>query len=531
MRRIRFRNCLAAAVIAGAVGFVASPSLAQVPQDLLELDGDLDNDNTFGTSFDWDDNLGAIPSVGLNFVNVDGIGGLQMTQGTKDNQDISDWVFKTVAKTSPPKDELLIARAAQVTDPNPGPTNEDFILYLAASRGQASGTTTFGFWVITGDVEIDPADGNSFSDDEHLEGDALIVVDVSGNRIAGVRIFEWQGGDGNAGSLVETFAAGEANCDAVGTVGTDYDADICGAVSDDGLFMEIGLNFSILFADRCIADLMATTRTSNSPSASVKNFTFNDFGTCSLSATKVCEIDGDGFNADFTAFTYKVSGMVNSDFGTLFDLQVYEDLTFDGPSADDVLIDELDMVGTTPVPWGPSFFESTTNAPSDEIYIIAAVSDGGQRTVVSDNAPATCPAVSASPSLSVDKFCRACLTVESNMIKVEVRSAGMVCNTDDIPLINVSVTDDHGTVAIGDDEIVSIGNLAVGQCKPYTTGPFQPATVNSLDPELATFMDEVTASAETTLGFPVADETASAMCKLCPPDGTNHGGIVCPALP
>ena len=69
---------------------------AQVPVGLLELDGNTADDAGV-TGFDWA-NANGQAVVGEFFNTPDPIGGLQMTQGTKDIHDVSQWVFKTVPK-------------------------------------------------------------------------------------------------------------------------------------------------------------------------------------------------------------------------------------------------------------------------------------------------------------------------------------------------------------------------------------------------------------------------------------------------
>ena len=246
----RWKLLFTAAVFAGAMAFIGtSPpvSAGEVPKDLLELDGNTVDDNLFVRgdskgSFDWDNANGQ--AVVVEFFNmtdnvggVDANAGLQMTQGTKDDLDISTWVFKEASNTTP-KDDLAEIWGAAVTDPDSG----DLILYFAAERAVASGTTTFGFWLFVEQVEIEltPLNGDSFSDDMHRVGDVLIVVDVRGNTIEGVRVFEWAGADGPAGFLDEIGMVGDANCDTVAQDADSFNVNICGAVSSDGLFIEIG---------------------------------------------------------------------------------------------------------------------------------------------------------------------------------------------------------------------------------------------------------------------------------------------------
>ena len=140
MTSCRLKILTTAAVFAGAVALTGSVAFAghgAVPKTLLELDGDLNFDNTAPSTYDWD-TAAVGTNVDLLVDEVDPVGGLQMTQGTKDIHNVGDWIFKTVAKVTP-KDDLR--RILKAFDVGPGP---DQVLFLAAQRGDATGTTTFG---------------------------------------------------------------------------------------------------------------------------------------------------------------------------------------------------------------------------------------------------------------------------------------------------------------------------------------------------------------------------------------------------
>lgn len=282
MSSCSWRILIGAAAFMVAVGLAAPPPAAAqgIPIDTFEMDGDT-ADGGGDPGADW----GPFPSPGqlslppflLNIELEDwpSPGGQQMTKGSKDTHDIDEWAFKTVTNTTP-KDDLQVVRATAINDPTEG-----VIVYFAAERlSVQGGTTSFGFWVFGGIVELNP----DFSDDMHVEGDGLIVVDVGGSEIEGVRVFQWR-----SGALTQILDAGAADCENFDMGGDYYENEVCGAVSDDGHFLEIAADIDDLFGDLCVSSAMATTRTANSPNASVKNFVvLDDYNLCDINVTKSC---------------------------------------------------------------------------------------------------------------------------------------------------------------------------------------------------------------------------------------------------
>jgi hypothetical protein len=553
---------VAAAVFAGALGIVALPALAVDDPNKFELDGDAAEGPAAGPDWQTINNAG-VPGGDCTFITSTGVivdpdGQTVFTGGRKDLQQISlpqaakgpNNIWAHTSQSVPDKDDLTNAYAAAFD------CSGELVIYFGADRIATDGNAFLAFWFFQENVQALP-DG-TFSG-RHQVDDFLVLVNFeNGGTVPDVGVFKWVGTGGDitdagVGTLQTVIAPGSAQC--TGSGGKD----VCAITNDASIplfwtytpkggmlndpappraFFEGGINIDQVLGanDLCIAAFMAESRASSSVTAALKDFVLDRFEVCGLNATKVCTAVGDGFNDDFTAFEYQIDGTVSSTRGTLFDVDVLEDVTMDGPTGDDVVIASFASVDTTPVFWGPITFETTTNAPTDQIYARAASSPGGDQTIISELAPATCPPVDASPDLSVTKVCRTCLTVESDMVKVTVLAEGQVCNEGDLPLTAVTVTDDRGTTDTADDETISLGSLGLGACVAYATTAHQPATVNSPDPSSANFTDEVTASATTSLGFPVADESIEAFCELCPcvPGGDCSGdvsGISCPPLP
>jgi hypothetical protein len=402
-----------------------------------------------------------------------------MTKGTKDIHDIGDWVFKETNNTTP-KDDLQLVQVTAILDATEGP-----IAYFAAQRlSVQGGTTSFGFWVFGTNVGIDlgpPVDGNSFSDDMHAGGDGLIVVDVGGSSIEGIRVFQWQ-----SGSLVQIQDAGAAECGDFDN-GTFYVTDVCGEVSGDGLFVEVAADLNDLFGDLCISAAMATTRTANTPNASVKNFVlFEEFDLCSIDVTKLCEVV-EILDVVTPSFKVVVDPVIvgnngSGAFGGNSTIDLVDDAGTSGVPGDDITLTNIPIAGKQSVCLDDSddivepialcttdatceaininyscggdggtggfqpgeflaisnaalMFTSSTNGPTNGIK--ATINDPDANTsAMATEVFVECTPIDISPMLYADKQCSTTLKVTSDMtVAVQLDYDGTFCNTGSLPLI------------------------------------------------------------------------------------------------
>jgi hypothetical protein len=445
-------------------------------------------------------------------------GGLQMTKGTKDIHDIDDWKFKQVSNTTP-KDDLQLVQVTAIADPTEGA-----IAYFAAERlSVQGGTTSFGFWVFGTNVDIDPADGNSFSDDMHAEGDGLIVVDVGGSSIVGIRVFRWV-----SGTLMQILDAGAAECSDFDFGGDFYENPVCGEVSDDGLFVEVAADLDDLFGNLCISAAMATTRTANTPNASVKNFVlFEEFDLCSIDVTKLCEVV-EILNVVTPSFKVVVDPVIvgntgAGEFGSNSTIDLVDDAGTSGVPGDDITVSNIPITGRpsvcldvsgdivdpivlctadatcTAVNAGYScggngggdgfqpgeflaisdaslMFTSGTNGPTNGI--VATINDPDANTsATAVEAFVACTPIDISPMLYADKQCSTILKITSDMtVAVQLDYDGTFCNTGSLPLI-VDVDDLTDSQTLFVDKTLDNGQLCLdnvdctaGECFGETPG-------------------------------------------------------------
>jgi hypothetical protein len=504
MKSCRWKLLLGAAALMGAVGLAAPPVWADIRIDTFEMDGNTADDG----DTDWDTEPPVPPFIiHTEIIDSPNPGGLQMTQGTKDIHDIGDWVFKTTNNTTP-KDDLQLVQVTAILDVTEGP-----IAYFGAERLSVNGgTTSFGFWVFGSNVDIDlgpPVDGDSFSDDAHTEGDGLIVVDVGGSAIEGIRVFQWQ-----SGALIQIADAGAAECSDFDMGGDFYETDVCGEVSDDGLFVEVAADLNDLFGNLCISAAMATTRTSNTPQASVKNFIlFEEFDLCSIDVTKVCEVV-EILNVVNPSFKVVVDPVIvgnngSGAFGGNSTIDLVDDAGTSGFLGDDISLTNIPIAGKQSVCLDTTdndaivepialctgdatctaisgdykcggdggtggfqpgeflaisnaalMFTSSTNGPTNGIK--ATINDPDANTsAMATEVFVDCAPIDISPMLYADKTCTTTLKVTSDTtVAVQLDYDGTFCNTGSLPLI-IDVDDLTASQTLFEDKTLANGELCL----------------------------------------------------------------------
>lgn len=333
-RRRRGAAWAALAAMAGAIGIWISPAEAVHDAGVFELDGNAVNEGLD----DWDnvchevtvtnDTDGLIPdqcttagdTSGATAVDWADDGSLNATiftgGGSKDPQDISDWLWKDGAGGLPDKDNLLHAFAARYSVPPDMDDSDgtlcpagDFpsceLLYFGSDRYDNSGDAQQGFWFLQDEVTTAgaPGGGGTGFDGAHLPGDILVISEFSnGGTTSSIKVWEWDPtctknaegcADNNLRILAEddtancaSAEAGDQFCGLVnsadGTVAPWSFTDKSGNDSYlQGEFFEAGLNLSSLgLADRCFATVVAESRASTSATATLKDFVIGTFGEC-----------------------------------------------------------------------------------------------------------------------------------------------------------------------------------------------------------------------------------------------------------
>jgi hypothetical protein len=243
--------------------------------------------------------------------------------GSKDPNDINQWAWKNGGGL-PDKDNLLHAFAARYA------AGGQQLLYFGSDRYDNSGDAVEGFWFFQDEVGTNP---NGTFNGVHRDGDLLVLSDFSnGGGTSTIAVYEWDapGGTNNTGCtaaanndpqpgqcgaanlrlLASSTAANCANPNlnnpptpAPGGTNDQF----CGIVNADtitmpwdftdksntpndgalnGEFFEGGVNLTALgLGDRCFSSFASETRSSTSPTATLKDFITGGFGSCTSGVT------------------------------------------------------------------------------------------------------------------------------------------------------------------------------------------------------------------------------------------------------
>ena len=201
---------------------------------------------------------------------------------TKDTEDVPNWTTVT-GSISPEKDDILHAYAATYVS-----ADNEQILYFGQDRApKPQGSTSMGFWFFQDDVAPDGSGGFT---GEHQVGDILVTSDMTnGGAVSVVNVFRW-----TESGLVLVASLTDADC------GDSPDPDIaCGIANSGGpidvpwdypedqipanIFFEGGINLSEVFGTGgipCFSSFLASTRTSPSETADLKDFVTGSINTC-----------------------------------------------------------------------------------------------------------------------------------------------------------------------------------------------------------------------------------------------------------
>src|SRR5262249_15615607 len=135
----------------------------------------------------------------------------------------------------------------------------------------------------------------------HADGDILLVSDFTvGGSTSTIKVFRWTGDDAT-GSLValnsgnpvggSTFAI--VNGAAIPTA-WPYTNKSKQSQPAAGEFLEEGINLSALGLQGCFSTFLAETRSSQSPTATLSDFTTGQFNTCMATLPNTATVQADG---------------------------------------------------------------------------------------------------------------------------------------------------------------------------------------------------------------------------------------------
>jgi hypothetical protein len=317
-RRRHWWLVLCVLVTAGAAATFIPGAMAVHDTGSFELDGNATN-NPAVPGDDWDNVCHQVTGSdcsttsdtnGATAVDWVSDGNLNSTiftgGGSKDPNDISQWAWNDNSGGLPAKDNLLHSFAARYN------TNAGVVLYFGSDRYDNSGDAQQGFWFFQNEISLNNA--NQTFNGVHKAGDLLVLSDFSnGGTTSTISVYEWdptctsgvnnpQPGQCGATNLRLLKTSDAANCASAGA-----NDQFCGIVNAgtitmpwsftdksgtpnngalNGEFYEGGVNLTALgLADKCFSSVGAETRSSTSPTATLKDFTLGTFGKCETTVT------------------------------------------------------------------------------------------------------------------------------------------------------------------------------------------------------------------------------------------------------
>ncbi|MDC7708639.1 hypothetical protein [Vogesella indigofera] len=351
-------NCLCRArpVILAALLAIGSPFAYAVHDDspapqLFELDantvdsGSGTTDDPAGTADDWEalSGSGTGHSRATSHIVAD-TDAKVFTGGSKDTKDINQWRYR--AGGSPPKADLTHAYTAAYGQ------GSDLIIYFGANRDSNNGTTTTGFWFFKNPVcaKPDGTFGGGDSNDvgnctnpnappvQHAQDDTLVVVNYdNGGKVGKIVVYRWNVNPGALEKIVESTnqlgSGGSIFCTDK-FINLDGD-DLCAITNKDttdipwaspvppGAFFEGGINVSKVIGGKpCFASFMATSRSSTTEVAEIKNFILHSFPVCGISLAKTCS-GTPAITSDGTMLKVQHTATIKAE-GDVFDVKIKE---------------------------------------------------------------------------------------------------------------------------------------------------------------------------------------------------------------
>jgi hypothetical protein len=515
------------------------------------------------------------------------------TQGSKDIQDPSSWHYS--GNPTPDKDTITNGYNAAYTRVNGSDT--DTLLIIGAERFSVNGDANIGIWFFQQDVH--PIPGGSTFTGNHVKNDVFMVSSFTGGGVTPtISVYIWDpactGADSGyksndppsstnlscAGKNMRYVSSFVSLCSDLQTGGSNVSSSAACAVTNQvpittnwpspakgggtqlpaQTFFTGGIDLTYVFqhilgvsSAPCFSSFLFDTRTSQSLTATVKDFLSGGFPECHVSVTKTYTCNG--FNADST-FNYSYTGTVTNDGGgTLFNVSVKDSPTDGSPvtySCGNLTKGQSKTFPSASCPQ-PS---GTTNAVTTTTHPATNVADASAQTSASGGTAITASTGSISstdakdqngnsvcnPQVGIDvsKTCVTGFQVSGSNVVVRVDYTGSVKNTGTLNLTSWQVTDkdDAGNTAGG--PFNSAASLAPGASICYTNNSAACPDLSSPQSGLSTtptgaanyfptgadafgltlgrisFTDTVTATGKASNGSNVGPATKSATCVICP---------------
>ena len=511
--------------------------------------------------------------------------------GDKDTQDIPLWDIVTQDDT--PKDDIEHSFAAAYRN-----SDGDLIVYFGDDRFAQAGDASHGFWFFKNEITANLDTGKFVG--EHADGDILVTTEfIQGGKKIRINLFRWETQPaGNDPNLEEVFSAeadvsGVGFCNvAQGTIPADV---VCGITNEGlvaspwpyesssaaadvfppGAFFEMGVNITAITGESCFLSFMASSRSSGSETATIKDFTRPaNFPLCAIEVGKACDgtpvVTPDGTHLE-TTFDVPITAT-----GALHNVTLAEvpqpALNTQGKTGESCRITAIEskagavpaftpdpltgftLNGTTPKEVYTSLtdtFATVTvkcvtqgrNPFIDKVAVTAKSSASLTTPDLFDDHETADPEETCdvgNPDVSVDKCCKSVLIDPDNFTPT-VCVAILLTNNKGAPpeaLVNLKVVDSVlGTVLTGGTLDIGEKLLLKGPALCYTPTDGADQTGDPVDPNLPiTFTDELTevsgTGAASGRNFSVATTLLpSATCPLCGPQDCDFDPNPLPGQP
>jgi len=537
------------AILLGIVmGVFSMPAFAVDANGAFELDGNADEEGLAGDDWSTLESGGGSQSEFTFLTDKNGTDNIFTGGGSKTPKDPEDWLWKS-SPPPPDKNNITHAYAANYV------VSGEQVVYFGADLYADNGDAELAFWFFQSEVAAIGVGSGSFTG-HHVDEDVYVAVKFSnGGTEATITVYEWWAdcdkavrnpdatGDCAADNIRVVIPEGPALCTGsggpacaitnAGPVNSPWAYTPKGGSPGDDFppttFFEGGINiFEIFGANKCFASYMVTTGASTSFTATAKDFALGDFDVCSVDVTKTCVNDSELDDTPIN-ITYQVRGCGINDGGGAIKLNTLQNsiggaaLYTPSPlgwyvpgQVDDPLRDFVYTDCDDPVLLKQAIDNGTVadlanslladealvyefgeavpiNGPSDEVTLTAIGADG--TPIDPDTASVTCPLRTFNASLAVTKQCAADLEDAGSNLVVVIDVKGTVCNTGEVALDNLVLTDDVAfdpvTFSLGSTTLARKGDT--GECTTYT-GYYYPSAIPSGNS--CPFMDQVTATAK-----------------------------------
>ena len=319
----------------------------------------------------------------------------------------------------------------------------------------------------------------------------------------------------------QLFCAGGSNVDKACTTNANCPGSTCQTRLLTNEFFEAGLDLAAIGFTGCINTFLPHTRSSQSFTATLKDFAVLQFQTCfpKMRVTKQCDLDHSSVHSDGKGFDIAFTGQVCNTGNVTLTIDSLTDTppaTFDSTSQC--------HAGTTLAPAPPgsenccsysghysvSDLSGTCPGCSSTDHVTAtAHSVTGSISASSDDV--TC-AVTCTPGISVSKACDTTKTkVNAAGNGVDVYFTGNVCNTGNLALSGISVTDTDN------DKTVTFDQAACTSLPPAPSGGTSCCGYSGhYSSTVCSNTDHVTATGTSALTCDTPSSMDSATCTVGP---------------